>query len=175
MIEGRWIIKDIKETKKKIEELRGTHKSKYSFTDMVFSQKDNKLDLSKEFIRLRVYKLNEWNTKNIVLTHKITKWKGNFKKDKIILKKEFDTIKEALDFIDKHYKGKVKKFFEYFRKGEQFQINNSRLFVENIKGFKPSIEIEAKSEKEINYLIKELELHKKVPNSIPETMRKILL
>ncbi len=174
MVGGRATIKDIKETKKNIEQLGGIFKNYYSFTDIIFIPKIGKINLNKEFVRLRILKVNNWPTKDIVLIHKKTDWKGKSKIDNIILRKEFSEIKNAVDFIKRHFQNKLKKSFEYFREGWEYHLNNKKFFVEDIKNFKPTLEIEAENEKELNDILKKLEIVERLSNSAPEIMRKNL-
>lgn len=172
-IEARAIIKNIEETKKKIEEIGGVFKNDYAFTDFIFVLKSGKTDLNKEFIRLRVMKKKNWPTKDFILKHKKAKWQGTSKIDNILLKKEFDTENQALDFIEKHFQGKWQKLFEYFREGWEYGLGAKRLFIEDIKGFKPTVEIEAENKEELENIFKELDVTERLSDSVPETMRKI--
>lgn len=173
MKEARGVIKNIENVRKKIEQLGGSFKNNYSFTDIIFLPISKKINLNKEYIRLRIYKVNNWPTKDIILVHKKTEWKEKSKFSKVLIKKEFNTRKYANDFINKNFKEKIKKGFEYFRKGWEYQLGKIKLFVEDIKGFKPTIEIEAKSEKDLKNLFKQLEITKKLSDSVPEIMRKL--
>ena len=47
----------------------------------------------------------------------------------MILKEEFDTEKEALDFIDKNLSSEFQRGFEYSRKGWEYELNNHRIFI----------------------------------------------
>ena len=143
MKEVRGIIKNIEKTKKKIEQLGGLFKSNYSFTDVIFLSTSKKINLNKEFIRLRIYKISSWPTKKIVLVHKKAEWKKESKVSNCLLKKEFDTNKEAHSFINKKFGDKIKKGYEFFRKGWEYKLGKINLYVENIKGLKPTVEIEA--------------------------------
>jgi adenylate cyclase class IV len=174
MLEARATIKDIQKVKKNIERLGGIFKNYYSFTDVIFIPKIGKINLNKEFIRLRILKVNNWPTKDIVLVHKKTGWKGKSKIDNIILRKEFDAVENALDFIKKHFQNKLQKSFEYFREGWEYHLSNKRIFVEDVKNFKPTIEIEAENEKELDDIFKKLEIVKRLSDSMPEIMRKKL-
>lgn len=170
MIEGRWKIKNLNEIKSKII-LKGIKKGEYSSKDIIFTQ-NNKENLKEGFIRLRIYKKNNWNTKNIVLTHKETTWENNYKKDKIILKKEFDNEKETSIFLDYNYKN-IKEFVNFYREGEEFELNNNKIYLENIEHLGFSIEIESKDEENLNEIVKYLEIEEKLTDSIPETIRKL--
>ena len=172
MVEGRATIKDIEETKKKIKQLGGVVKNYYSFTDIIFIPKIGKINLNKEFIRLRILKVNNWPTKDIILIHKRTDWKGKSKIDNIILRKEFSEIENAVDFIKKHFQNKLKKSFEYYREGWEYYFGKKRIFVEDIKKFKPTVEIEAENEKELDNIFEKLETVERLSDSVPEIMRK---
>jgi adenylate cyclase class IV len=174
MIEARATIKDIKETQKKIEQLGGIFKNYYSFTDIVFIPKIGEINLNKEFVRLRILKVNNWPTKDIILIHKKTNWKKTSKIDNVIFKKEFDVIEDAVNFIKRHFQNKLKKSFEYFREGWEYHLGNKRIFVEDIKNFKPTVEIEAENEKELDNIFKKLEVIERLSNSVPEIMSKNL-
>lgn len=175
MIEGRGIIKNIENARKKIEKIGGIFKDQYSFTDIIFVFKSSKTKLNKELIRLRIYKINNWPTKDVILIHKTTSWKGNSKTDNIILRKEFNTAEEAINFINKNFKNKPKKDFEYFREGWEYDFDRKKVFVEDIKGFKPTVEIEAENEEELNNVFKKINVIKRLSDSVPEIMRKIII
>ena len=174
MITARGVIKDIEETRKKVEQLGAEFKNYYCYTDIVFVPKSGKIDLSREFIRLRVYTVNNWPTKNIVLIHKVTEWLPHGKVDDIILRKEFDNAEEAFDFIRKRFGDFLIKGFEYFREGWEYHLNGMRIFIEDIKGFKPTIEVEAISEEALDEMLEKLGIIERLSDSVPEIMRKVL-
>lgn len=173
MSEARAIIKNIDNTKKLVEELGGLFKGYYSFSDIIFLPKSGKADLNKEFIRLRVYKFNNWPTKKFVLTHKITEWENNSKIDTVVLKQEFNNGGGASEFIKMHFQNKVKKGFVYFREGWEYHLGKRRIFIENIKDFKPTVEIEALNQKDLNDIFKKLKALKRLSDSVPKIMQKI--
>ena len=173
MAEGRAIIKNIKETKKRVENLGGVLKGIYSFKDIIFIPISKKINLNEEFIRLRVYKINNWPTKNIILNYKKTFWKNGTKRSKIILKKEFDKKEQAIKFINRYFNKQLRRYFEYSRKGWEYFIGKKRIFVEDIKGFKPSVEIETKDKNELNKIFKQLKIIKKISDTVPKAMEKI--
>jgi adenylate cyclase class IV len=174
MLEARGIIQNIEECKKKIENLGGTLKHKYSFTDVIYLPKDKKMDLNAEFIRLRLYKENRWPTKGIILTHKRSHRHEDSKTEVLLIKKEFDHLDEAKAFIGKHYDRKVSPAFKYFRKGWMYQLDNARLYIEDIEKFPFSISIQANSETVISEIFRALNVTKKVNESLPEFMHRIL-
>lgn len=172
MIESRAIISNIKETKEKIEKLGGVFKNDYAFKDIIFIPKDNGIDLSGNFLRLRILSKNNWPTKNAILIKKRTEFKKIGKTDDVAFRKEFDTEKESLDFI----KNEVPEFkfgFDYSREGWEYELEGHRVFIEDIKGFKPSIEIEADSEVELKELLNKIGFIKLLKESVPKTISRI--
>lgn len=163
MIEARGIIKNIEEIKTKIEKIGCIYDSHYSYTNNIFIPILGEADLNKEFIRVRVLKVNNWQTKNVVLVHKTAEWKGNAKRDNLVLKKEFDAGEEAVDFIKEYYKGELKESFKYFRDGWEYHFGKNRIFVEDIEKLGPTIEVEAENENELSDILKSWKLLKEFP------------
>lgn len=175
MIEGRAVISSIEHAKKKVEELGAIFKGEYIFKDIIFFPEKEDFNLSDDFLRMRVYLKTNWPTTNVVLIRKQTEFKSTGKVDRIIFKEEFDTEKEALGYVENNLSSEFKLGFEFSRTGWQFQLENHRLFIEDIDDFKPSIEIEAKTEEELKSLFDKLDIIKKINESIPEIMRRIKL
>ncbi len=174
MIEARAIIKDIAETKNKLEALGAVFDSDYAFKDVIFVPQKDRYDLNGGFLRARVYIKNNWPTKKVVLVKKQIKFKNVGKEDTIILRQEFDTEQQASDFVKKEFGSEFKRSFEYEREGWQYNLEGCRIFVEDIKGYKPSIEIETDTEDQINSLFEKIGVVEKIKTSIPEAMRQIL-
>ena len=128
--------------------------------------------MNKECIRLRIYKKSSWPTKKFVLVHKKAKWKRGSKVSKCLLKKGFDTKKEAYSFINKKFGDKIEKGYEFSRIGWEYKIGKANLYVENIKGLKPTVEIEAVNENDLKSLFKQLGVTKRFLDSVPEMIRK---
>ncbi len=173
MIEGRAIIRNIKETKTLIESLGGHFKSNYSFKDIIFVPKKENFNLDDDFVIVRVYFKNDWSTKNVIVVRKQTEFKKTGKIDRVIIKEEFDTEAEAFIFIKKSLP-EFKKGFDYKREGWQYELNNHRIFIEDIEGFKPSIEIEATDEKDLQNFFNKIGILKQIRKSVPEIMRRLL-
>lgn len=174
MIEGRALIADIEQTREKLAELGAVFNSNYAFKDIIFVPKRKSYNLSDDFLRVRVYIKNNWPTKKVVLVRKQSKFREVGKTDTITLKNEFDTEREAFDFVSAKLGGEFERGFEYEREGWQYDLGKHRVFVEDIKGFKPSMEIEADSGGEIESLFTKIGIVEKIHASIPEVMRKIL-
>ncbi len=174
MIEGRGIIESVEIARQKVEGLGGVFKSNYAFKDIIFVPRKETYNLTDDFLRVRVLSKNNWNTKNVILVRKKTEFQKIGKIDKVALRKEFDTEKEALNFIEKEL-GKDFDFgFEFSRQGWQYQLGKNRVFIEDIEKYRPSLEIEADNEQELKDLFTKLQVKKQVKQSMPEVMKNLL-
>lgn len=173
MIEGRAIIESIDKAKASVEKIGGQFKSNYIFKDIIFVSKKRHYNLNDDFVRVRINIKSDWPTKKVILVRKQTKFKKIGKIDKVILKKEFESEEEAFAFI-KEKLPDFKKEFEYKREGWQYQLKDNKIFIENIKGWEPSVEIEADSEEQLKELFEKIGILKLVKSSVPEIMRKLL-
>ncbi len=168
MKEARAKIKSIEKARSALEKLGAKFKSTYAFTDNIYFKKDGKKDLREEFMRARSYKENNWDTKDVVFVHKKIEWSGSTKTSNVLLKEEFDTLDEAENRIQD-----VEKSFSYARKGWEYTLGDAHIFVEDIEGLGPSVEIEADDEKTIDDLFNKLDATERITGSMPEIMERI--
>jgi len=173
MIEGRAVIDNIKNAKVSVESLGGQFKGYYILKDIIFVPKKEDYNLSNDFVRVRVNIKSDWPTKKVILVRKQTEFKETGKIDNVILKEEFDTEEESFAFI-KDKLSEFRKGFEYERDGWQYQLNDNRIFIEDIKGWKPSVEIEAESKERLKELFDKIGILETVKSSVPEIMRRLL-
>lgn len=172
MIEGRAIISSIEDTKAQIEKLGGVFNSNYAFKDVIFVPKKATYNLSDDFLRARVYLKTNWPTKKVVLIRKQTEFKKVGKADNIILRKEFDTEQDTLTYIQQELGSEFEYGFEYSREGWQYDLTKSRVFIENIEGLKPSVEIETDNEEQLQTIFDKLRPIERLGDSVPELVRK---
>ena len=180
IFEARCKIKDISNARNEAEKIGGIFKGYYYCTDIIFKNVENSdsekgiINSEKGIIRLRVFKINNRQTKNFIFIHKIAEWEDKIKVDRIILKERFDTIKEALDFMIEHYGNNLKDDYEYSREGWEYHLDKSGIFIENIEKLGPTIEIEAESKRDLENLLKLFETTECFSEPTPEIMRKLL-
>jgi adenylate cyclase class IV len=174
MIEGRAIVESIEKAKVSVESLGGIFKSNYILKDIIFVPKKENYNLSDDFVRVRINIKSDWPTKRVILIRKQTEFKEVGKIDKTILRKEFDSEEEAFSFIQENLPA-FKKGFEYEREGWQYQLNDYRIFIEDIKGWKPSIEVEVKDEERINEIFRKIGILELVKASVPKVMKQLLM
>ncbi|MGV8171501.1 MAG: hypothetical protein ACP5OA_02285 [Candidatus Woesearchaeota archaeon] len=174
MLEARGIIPSVEECTRKVENLGGIFKHKYAFTDVIYFLKDKEMDLSKESIRLRLYKEGGLAGRNIILTHRKSELHEGSRVEVLLVKKGFDDFNEAKAFIDIHYENKAHPMFKYFRTGQMYEIGNVKLYIEQIERFSPSIAAQASNISAISDIFKALKITKKITEPVPEFMRKIM-
>ncbi len=159
--EIRAYITSLDDTKKALQNLGATFKSEYAFTDYIYQPKDRKVDLNKEFIRLRAYEKTGWKQKNFVLAHKIKETTGMT--GKTPLYKEFDTQAEAQQELKDAYT----LDFSFYRKGWEYALENMKIFVEDIQGLSPTIEVVAPDKDQIENLFSKLPITGLITDSVP--------
>jgi hypothetical protein len=134
--------------------------SEYAFQDYIYHPKEQAYDLNLEFIRLRVYQKTNWDQKMVELVHKVKTKQGVTGETRI--KKQFDKPAEASDFLNSYVLA-----FSYERTGKEYRLENLRIFLEDIEGLPPSIEVLAPSKGEIEKFFHNLPSAGVVSDSIP--------
>ncbi len=172
MLEARGVIKDIANTVEAIEEIGAAPKGTYAFRDVIFVPREGHRNLNDSFVRVRVYSESNWETKHVVVVWKKTDFNNFTKTDHILLRREFDDEWKAIGFIEKEMGEEFEKGFEYSRTGQEFGYKSSKIFVEDIEGFGPTIEIEAKSQEELDTLFRTLGITERIRDTTAELMRK---
>lgn len=170
ILEARGKINNIKDARNMAEKIGGIFKGFYSATDIIFKTK--KVDPEKGVITLRIFKINNRQTKNYIFIHKIAEWYGKTKTDKVILKERFDTMEEALDFMTDHYGDGLKEDYKYSREGWEYNLDDSGIFIECIEKLGPTVEIESENKSDLENLFKLFEVSERFSESTPEIMRK---
>lgn len=171
IFEARGKIKDINDARNVAEKIGGIFNGYYSATDIIFRSKKSDLE---GILDLRIFKINNRQTKNYILTHKTAEWSDKIKTDKIILKNNFDTIEEALDFMKDHYGNDLKEYYKYSREGWEYHLEKGDLFIECVEKLGPTMEIEADNKSDLENLFKLFEVGEYFSEPVPEIMRKLL-
>jgi len=170
--EARGKIKDIKDARNVAEKIGGIFKGYYHAVDVILKPKEE--DREGGIIDLRIFDINNRQTKIYTITQKIAEWSGNTKKDKIIIKREFDEFEKVLNFIKDHYGNILDYHYEYARDGWEYHLENGDIFIEYIENLGPTIEIEAENKSDVETLFKFFEVREYFYEPVPEIMRKLL-
>ncbi len=171
IFEARVKIKSIEDARNVAERIGGIFKGYYYAIDIIFKPKKEN---EKGIIDLRIFKINNRQTKNYVLTHKIAEWSNNVKTDEIISKNKFDIIEEVFDFMRDCYGDILEEDYKYSRAGWEYNLGKDDIFVELIEELGPTIEIEAENKDEVENLFKSFEVIEYLSEPVPEIMRKLL-
>lgn len=162
--ELRGFIASTQEIKYQLHKNGAEFKGEYAFTDSIYSYKKSPFDLNKEFFRLRQYEKTAWDQKNIVFTHKRIDARGQVGIN--LVKKEFDTLDQVNpELIEYRF------LFSFYRTGTEYFWNEMRIFVEDIQGLPPSIEVIAPSSAQI-YSFFTMINAKIIAESVPALMSK---
>lgn len=125
--------------------LQATFKGEYCFEDYIYHPAGSYYDLNVECMRLRVYKQTNWNQKPVELSHKVKGTQGHSGTTK--LKLQFDTINEAEPYLSNYTLA-----FSYSRTGREYDLGSMRIFVEDVEGLPPSVEVISPSKDDIDRL-----------------------
>lgn len=166
ILEIRAYVPDFEKAKEILMSLKAVPKGDYSFQDYIYQPKEGKYDLNQEFVRLRVYQKTNWGQKRVELTHKIKNQQGYTGENK--LKKQFDSMSQAEDFLINY-----EIAFSYNRRGIEYNLGNSRIFLEEIEGLPPSIEVLSPSRESIDQLFDSLHPTKILSDSVPKLIEDI--
>lgn len=139
-----------------------TYQGDYAFNDYIYSDLNSHKNLNDEFFRVREYQLTRWQQKSVIVVHKIRDQQGQ--NHQILFEKECDILSEAQQHVPWHFSSRC----SFFRRGWEYCLNNMRIFVEEIEGLPPSVEIIASSEEEILKLFEKINITNVLIDSVPE-------
>ena len=170
VVEARGPISDVNLIKKELEKLGAVFKVDYEFTDYIYKPThSDKIDLNKQFVRIREYNKSQWKHKKFVLVHKVTFWGEGEKKSKNKLKEEFDNLNDAKKKLNDY-----ELYFKFHRTGLQYGIKDSEIFVENLEYLGPSIEIISNNKKTLDKMFNKFQITEKFSDCVPKLIEKKL-
>lgn len=149
IVEMRAEVDSIEKTQLKLQALKAVFKGDYSFKDYIYHPKGSHYDLNAEFMRMRVYQKTNWDQKNVELMHKK---RAKHLGGEVVRKKwAFDTMEDAAPYLIDHVLA-----FSYKRTGFEYEIDGMRIFLEDVEGLAPSLEILGPSKETIDSLFQEV-------------------
>lgn len=134
----------------------------YAFNDHIYSDLNSYKNLNDEFFRIREYQITRWQQKSVVAVYKIRDLQSQ--NHQILFEKEFDKFGQAQQHTPEYFSNRC----SFFRCGWEYHLNNMRIFVEEIDGLPPSIEIIARSQEEIFNLFSKINIVNILTDSVPE-------
>lgn len=153
MLDARIFTKELETARKILALINAVFKGEYIIHDAIYKSKDSNQDIDKVFLRLRYISKNIWNEKSYIVVIKHTELKEIGKQSIIPVKEEFDSEKEAKEFIDKNYSGDFEFLYEFDRMGWQYDIGDDQIDLEDIEGHF-SIEFKSPDEEGLRKLLK---------------------
>lgn len=150
-----------------IEKLNLIKKSEFAFYDLIYQNK-NGTSITEDTLKVRVYQKNEWKTKDVLLIRKTAPMVNGNKEDRVLLKKEFDTEKEAIDFINTNFNNEYEYKFKLEKSGLEYSGDDLRVWIEEIKDIGTSIEIGSENSKKIESTIQLFDINERLEVSVPE-------
>lgn len=162
-MEIRAIIYRTENAKTVLREMNAVYQGDYVFKDCIYSK--DQIDLNPQFVRVRQYQKTQWQQKLVVISHKIRDIHGS----KTLSQIECNTREEAIGFIPKEFN----HLFSFSRKGWEYTAPEAvRIFIEEIDGLPPSVEIIAQNKESIHSLFSHLGVIEILSDSVPEWYRK---
>lgn len=139
----------------------------FAFYDLVYMNKDG-ASITDDTLKIRVYKHNEWNSKAVLVIRKKAEVINGVKEDKFLIREEFDTESEALKYVDDNLKDVFDYKFKLEKSGVEYQNEDLRIWVEDIKSLGISIEFGSESQEKIEDAIKLFDVKERLEVSVPE-------
>lgn len=164
--EIRAFVDDIQRIKKLLALHQASYNREYEFRDEIYYPDDRELDLNREFIRLRVYQKTGWDQKNVELAYKV-KYSTHIS-GTCLFKKQFDFFTESQVFLNQH-----KHAFSFSRRGLEYELDGARIFVEDIEGLSPSVEIVSSSKQKMDHIFEMMAPVQITSDSVPKLVEKL--
>ncbi len=145
MIEARTFSSEIDSTKKILEENGAIFKGEYVLRDRIYSSYNPPKGLDDEFLRVRTFQKNIWHDSNVMVAVKIHEQKEIGVDTTVPLKKGFDTLQEALKFVEENLLHQYTYEFEFNRTGWQYDLGEDQIDLERVDDLENFYTVEFKS------------------------------
>lgn len=152
MFDARIFLNSLEEARRVLQRHHAVHKGDYEIVDSIYRSVDASQPLEKVFLRLRAVPQNIWDEKPYIVSIKNTELKNVGKQSIIPVKKQFDTEREAQEYISQNHLDNFVYDFVCHRFGEQYFIGEDGVDLEIIEGH-PSIEFKSKTEDGLQKLL----------------------
>ena len=165
MKEIRGKVESLEIAQRILVELGAKNRGDYEFTDIIYG---NYVDYKKADERVRLMLFSNNNRGNILA--KIFHKKRQGDKWKTVNKWEFEKLMEGKDFMRKTFPYFI-EYVSYSRKGIEYVLGSSLIFLEDIKGFGPTVEVES-DDKHTGELAAKLGIKEYIKESMADIMIK---
>lgn len=144
-------------------------KCDFAFYDLIYVNK-NGASITDDTLKIRVYQINQWNNKNVLVIRKVAPLINGTKEDKVLLREEFDTVEEAQKYVDDNYLDEYKFAFKLQKSGKQYGNEIIDLWDEDILDLGKSIELGSEDESLIEEVFNSFDIKERLTESLPEYM-----
>lgn len=144
-------------------------KCDFSFYDLVYINK-NGASITDDTLKIRVYEINHWKSKNVLVIRKVAQLVNGTKEDKVLLHKEFDTVDEAKKYVEDSLSKEYEFAFKIEKIGIQYGNEILDIWKENVKDLGLTVEIGSTNNLLIEEVLSSLDIDKKLTISLPEYM-----
>ena len=147
------------------------YKGDFAFYDLIYVNK-NGASITDDTLKIRVYQINHWNSKNVLVIRKIAPVINGSKEDKVLLREEFDTEKDAQKFVNDYLLNEYKFAFKLQKTGDQYGNDKLDLWKEDVETIGLSVELGSSDEKLLEEAFSSLDVKERLTMSLPEYMYK---
>ncbi len=144
-------------------------KCNFSFYDLIYVNKDG-TSITDDTLKIRVYQINHWNSKNVLVIRKVAPLINGSKEDKVLLLEEFDTVEEAKEYVNDNLLNEYEFSFKLQKSGNQYGNDDLDLWKEDVIDLGISVEIGSEDETLLEEAFNSLDIKERLNVSLPEYM-----
>ena len=144
-------------------------KCDFSFYDLIYVNKDG-TSITDDTLKIRVYQINHWNSKNVLVIRKVAPLINGSKEDKVLLREEFDTVEEAKEYVNDNLLNEYEFAFKLQKSGNQYGNDDLDLWKEDVINLGISVEIGSEDETLLEEAFNSLDIKERLNVSLPEYM-----
>ena len=144
-------------------------KCDFSFYDLIYVNKDG-TSITDDTLKIRVYQINHWNSKNVLVIRKVAPLINGSKEDKVLLREDFDTVEEAKEYVNDNLLNEYEFAFKLQKSGNQYGNDDLDLWKEDVINLGISVEIGSEDETLLEEAFNSLDIKERLNVSLPEYM-----
>ena len=108
-------------------------------SNYIYVNKDG-TSITDDTLKIRVYQINHWNSKNVLVIRKVAPLINGSKEDKVLLREEFDTVEEAKEYVNDNLLNEYEYAFKLQKSGNQYGNDDLDLWKEDVINLGISVE-----------------------------------
>ena len=144
-------------------------KCDFSFYDLIYVNRDG-TSITDDTLKIRVYQINHWKNKNVLVIRKVAPLVNGSKEDKVLLREEFDTVDEAQKYVNDNLLREYKFAFKLQKSGVQYGNEQLDLWKEDVQDLGISVELGSEDEKILEEALTSLNFGERLTMSLPQYM-----